>query len=70
MFPVYLSSPGFKPPEKGTYYLVTKDGLRIELVESERGDVYFPLGSAQMTSTSRKITRCSVGEKSRPSMRA
>lgn len=27
MFPVYLSSPGFKPPEKGTYYLVTKDGL-------------------------------------------
>jgi chemotaxis protein MotB len=31
--------------------LVTKDGLRIELVESEKGDVYFPLGSDRMTST-------------------
>ena len=31
--------------------LVTKDGLRIELVESEKGDVYFPLGSDRMTTT-------------------
>ena len=27
---------------------VTQEGLRIELVESGRGDVYFPLGSARM----------------------
>ncbi len=27
---------------------VTNDGLRIELVESGRGDVYFPTGSARM----------------------
>jgi chemotaxis protein MotB len=27
---------------------VTPDGLRIELVESESGDLYFPLGSAKM----------------------
>jgi len=27
---------------------VTNDGLRIELVESDRGDVYFPSGSALM----------------------
>ncbi len=27
---------------------VTNDGLRIELVETGRGDVYFPLGSKQM----------------------
>lgn len=27
---------------------VTNDGLRIELVESDRGDVYFPSGSAHM----------------------
>lgn len=27
---------------------VTREGLRIELVESGRGDVYFPLGSARM----------------------
>jgi chemotaxis protein MotB len=31
--------------------LVTKDGLRIELVESQKGDVYFPLGSARMRTT-------------------
>jgi chemotaxis protein MotB len=29
---------------------VTPDGLRIELVESGAGDVYFPLGSARMNS--------------------
>lgn len=29
---------------------VTQEGLRIELVESERGDVYFPIGSSQMNS--------------------
>jgi chemotaxis protein MotB len=28
--------------------VVTKDGLRIELIESAQGDVFFPLGSAQM----------------------
>jgi chemotaxis protein MotB len=27
---------------------VTREGLRIELVESGRGDVYFPLGSSRM----------------------
>jgi chemotaxis protein MotB len=27
---------------------VTREGLRIELIESGRGDVYFPLGSARM----------------------
>jgi chemotaxis protein MotB len=27
---------------------VTREGLRIELVESGRGDVYFPLGSTRM----------------------
>ncbi len=31
---------------------VTNDGLRIELVESGVGDVYFPLGSARMKSAS------------------
>jgi chemotaxis protein MotB len=29
---------------------VTAQGLRIELVESGTGDIYFPLGSAKMTS--------------------
>ncbi len=28
--------------------VVTRDGLRIELIESGSGDVFFPLGSAQM----------------------
>jgi len=28
--------------------VVTKEGLRIELIESAQGDVFFPLGSAQM----------------------
>jgi len=42
--------------------LVTKDGLRIELVESERGDVYFPLGSAQMTSTTALVLSLVGGE--------
>lgn len=27
---------------------ITKEGLRIELVEADRGDAYFPLGSARM----------------------
>ncbi|MCE2901254.1 MAG: flagellar motor protein MotB [Gemmatimonas sp.] len=29
---------------------VTKEGLRIELVESGKGDVYFPIGSSRMNS--------------------
>jgi len=29
---------------------VTQEGLRIELVESDRGDVYFPIGSSRMNS--------------------
>ncbi|MBL0941002.1 MAG: OmpA family protein [Gemmatimonadaceae bacterium] len=29
---------------------VTNEGLRIELIESGKGDVYFPLGSAKMNS--------------------
>jgi chemotaxis protein MotB len=29
---------------------VTREGLRIELVESGKGDVYFPLGSSRMNS--------------------
>jgi chemotaxis protein MotB len=28
--------------------VVTKEGLRIELIESAQGDVFFPIGSAQM----------------------
>lgn len=27
MFPVYLNSPGFKPPASGAYYLVSKNGI-------------------------------------------
>jgi len=41
--------------------LVTKDGLRIELVESEKGDVYFPLGSARMNTTTTLVLAL-VGE--------
>jgi chemotaxis protein MotB len=31
-----------------TEVVLTKEGLRIELIESGRGDVFFPLGSAQL----------------------
>ena len=40
---------------------VTPDGLRIELVESERGDLYFPLGSAKMNAAT-ALTLELVGE--------
>ena len=31
LFPVYLASNGFVPPEKGTYYLVAKDGIYMRV---------------------------------------
>ncbi|MBV9881235.1 MAG: OmpA family protein [Gemmatirosa sp.] len=31
-----------------TEVVLTKEGLRIELIESGRGDVFFPIGSAQL----------------------
>ena len=39
---------------------VTREGLRIELVESGRGDVYFPLGSSRMN-TATMLTLQLVG---------
>ena len=31
LFPVYLASKGFTPPEKGMYYVVAKDGIYMRL---------------------------------------
>lgn len=39
---------------------VTNEGLRIELVESGKGDVYFPIGSARMNAAT-KLTLQLVG---------
>ncbi len=44
---------------------VTQEGLRIELVESGRGDVYFPLGSARMNSAT-VLTLQLVGHELQP----
>lgn len=44
---------------------VTQEGLRIELVESGRGDVYFPLGSARMN-TATVLTLQLVGQELAP----
>ncbi|MEP6836172.1 MAG: flagellar motor protein MotB [Gemmatimonas sp.] len=41
--------------------LITKDGLRIELIESGNGDRYFALGSAVMKSTTELVLKV-VGE--------
>lgn len=41
---------------------VTNDGLRIELVESGAGDVYFPLGSARMKSATMLALQLIGGE--------
>jgi chemotaxis protein MotB len=44
---------------------VTNDGLRIELVESGAGDVYFPLGSARMKSATMLALQLIGGELSK-----
>jgi chemotaxis protein MotB len=41
---------------------VTREGLRIELVESGAGDVYFPLGSARMNSATMLTLQLVGGE--------
>lgn len=42
--------------------VVADDGLRVELVESEEGDVFFPLGSAAITPATRQVIQAIAPE--------